>query len=164
MLFGRTEIQNMACAWFWNQASLASSHFRTCPMLLLSPGGDRSSHLPSPHGPQAVAFLSFGVSPKWHGTGGHSSKTKGKSLKLGLSRGTLSHVSLEYKWPGQQEPGVPACLQILVMSGPCPLGRSSLCHRCFSRDMCWHPIPRRWAPTHHSWLKYQLPLTGITKG
>lgn len=44
-----------------------------------------------------------------------------------------------------------------------PLTRSPLCHGCFSHDMCWHPIPRRWASTLHSGLKYQVPLTHITE-
>lgn len=68
-------------------------------------------------------------------------------------------MSLEYKCPGQH-----TCLSADTgyVSSMSPLVGPHLCHKCFSHDSCWHQIPRRGAPTHHAWLKYQMPLTGIT--
>lgn len=100
--------------------------------------------------------------------GGCSSKTMawemGDSLRLSSEqRDPIPCV------PGIQVPG-PAgtrhtCLPtdtgyVWSMS---PLVGSCLCHKCFSHDLCWHQIPRRWAPTHHAWFKYQVPFTGITE-
>lgn len=99
--------------------------------------------------------------------GGCSSKTMaraGGSLKLGSEQRDPVPCG-----PGIQGPGAAGarhpCLPAdtgCVWSMP-PLVGSHLCHRCLSHTLCWQQIPSRWAPTHHAWLMYQVPLTGITE-
>lgn len=96
---------------------------------------------------------SFVVSPKWHGGESVLQRQWSQIGSWALNRRTVSHVSLKYECPGQQVPGMPACLQILVMSGLCCHQPALFAVQVLFQDMCWHLSPRRWAPIHHSWLK-----------
>lgn len=96
---------------------------------------------------------SFAVSPKWHGGESVLQRQWSQIGSWALNRRTVSHVSLKYECPGQQVPGMPACLQILVMSGLCCHQPALFAVQVLFQDMCWHLSPRRWAPIHHSWLK-----------
>lgn len=91
-------------------------------------------------------------------TGGCSSNTMLPSLKLGSK-----HTDPVSRVSGIEVPrSAGACRHWLCLVHASPAPPCLHC-RFFSHDTCWHLTPRRWTPIHHSWLKYHLPLIGITK-